>query len=289
LKERKPKISVILPCFNRRVSLERSIRSVLHQTYTNYELLVIDDGSTDGSAGVVDCISDKRIKLIRNERNLGAAASRNIGIHAAIGEYVAFQDSDDVWEPEKLAIQLELLKEHQNVNVCICSFSFQKFESVQSVRFASGLLTKNDIMRFLETGGSIGTVLILVKKETLENIGGFDESLRRRQDFDLCLRLARESAFVFSDRPLVMVIHTPGSISDDPVAFEEATSIIIEKQAQHSCNFRRFVATQYAKASRNYRVAGNQARARINAIQSLSSLPTLKGVKEFVLSIICKA
>ena len=103
----KEKISIIMPVHNNENYIKAAIDSVLNQTYTNFELLVIDDFSSDRSVAYAEDYSDSRIKIFKLEANLGAAAARNIGLRNATGDYIAFLDSDDCWLPDKLEIQLE--------------------------------------------------------------------------------------------------------------------------------------------------------------------------------------
>ena len=107
-------ISVVLPTYNRGPLIMRAVKSVLEQTYSDIELLIVDDGSTDCTRAVISAIQDPRVKYLYQETNRGACAVRNIGIRAAKGEYIAFQDSDDVWHPDKLEKQLSYLKETQS-------------------------------------------------------------------------------------------------------------------------------------------------------------------------------
>src|SRR6185437_6540351 len=100
-------ISVIIPLYNRREEIGRAIASALRQSRAPHEVVVVDDASRDGSADAVAALGDTRIRLLRHEQNRGAAAARNTGIEAATGEWIALLDSDDEWEPEKLARQLD--------------------------------------------------------------------------------------------------------------------------------------------------------------------------------------
>ena len=111
-----PTVSVILPTYNRAEIVKRSILSVLNQTYKDFELIIIDDASTDKTRMIVEELGDTRIKYLRNRQNLGPAASRNIGIKASRGIFIAFQDSDDEWRPDKLKKQVETLEKENNQN-----------------------------------------------------------------------------------------------------------------------------------------------------------------------------
>src|SRR5215207_1289449 len=101
-----PAVSVVLPTYNRAPLLGRSIQSVLGQSYGDFELLVIDDGSTDGTDGVVAAFGDPRVRYVQLERNRGAGAARSVGIRMSRGRFLAFQDSDDEWLPSKLMKQM---------------------------------------------------------------------------------------------------------------------------------------------------------------------------------------
>ena len=115
-------VSIITPCYNGEKYVAHTIRSVLAQTYENWELIIVDDGSTDGSASIIRSFAqtDSRIRFIRQE-NAGSAAARNAGIRAARGRFLALLDADDVWEPEFLAEQLEFMKAKNAVCVC-CAY-----------------------------------------------------------------------------------------------------------------------------------------------------------------------
>lgn len=102
-----PKVSVIIPTYNRAHLIGRAIKSVLNQTYKDFEIIIVDDGSTDKTEEVVKDFKDERVRYIRREKNKGGSAARNTGIKAARGEYIAFQDSDDEWLPEKLEKQMK--------------------------------------------------------------------------------------------------------------------------------------------------------------------------------------
>lgn len=119
-----PVVSVIMPAFNMQKFIEEAIRSVINQTFTDWELLVIDDCSDDSTCSIVERLAaeDERITLIKNENNIGVAAARNRGLDLCRGSYVAFLDSDDVWHSEKLETQLKLIK-NTGADICYSSYS----------------------------------------------------------------------------------------------------------------------------------------------------------------------
>ena len=104
-----PSVSVVIPAYNRAATIVAAIDSVLRQTWTDFELIVVDDGSTDGTLAAAAAVADPRLRLVPAPRNLGAAGARNLGVEEARGTWIAFQDSDDEWLPEKLAKQMARL------------------------------------------------------------------------------------------------------------------------------------------------------------------------------------
>ena len=112
-------ISVVIPSYNRENTISNSIESVLKQTYSDIEVIVVDDGSTDKTEDIVKGIGDNRIRYIKLEKNSGACVARNIGIMNANGSYIAFQDSDDIWHPDKLEKQYQAIKKY-NADLVFC-------------------------------------------------------------------------------------------------------------------------------------------------------------------------
>lgn len=111
-------LSVIMPVYNGQKYLEEAIHSVLNQTFKNFELLIIDDGSTDSSLKIIQSIKDYRIRILKNEKNRGIAYTRNVGLKESKGEYLAWMDCDDLIEPNRLEIQLDYLKNHPEIGIC---------------------------------------------------------------------------------------------------------------------------------------------------------------------------
>ncbi len=206
-KPQKPLVSVIIPTYNRAHLIGRSIQSVLNQTYLDFEIIVVDDGSTDNTEEVIKVFQehDKRIRFIRHENNKGAAASRNTGITAAKGEYIAFQDSDDEWFPQKLEKTLNILEAHKNIDFI---FSYGKIvkakEIIGDVGKTPGVnrISKKKLMIKLFTYNFIPTQGVIVKKEKIIEVGGFDENIYSASDHELWLRLAPICNVYFVDKPL---------------------------------------------------------------------------------------
>lgn len=212
---REEKISVILPTYNRAYILTRAIESVLSQSHKNLELIVVDDGSTDGTSSVVDEIQDERIRYVKAEKNQGAAAARNVGLQYATGNYVAFQDSDDYWRPDKLRLQMKELKE-MDAGFCYHKIRYD-FGEGRSAILPDERITvsekRGDIYAQLLYENMVDCPALLVRRECLEEVGGFDPGLKALEDYDLALRLGHDFYAAFVDQILIDKGYTQGSVS----------------------------------------------------------------------------
>ncbi|WP_024334608.1 glycosyltransferase family 2 protein [Desulfotignum balticum] len=203
-----PAVSIILPTFNRAMSLERSVESVLNQTFTNFEIIIVDDGSVDQTPSVIESLlkKDPRIKAIRFENNLGPAAARNSGIREASGEYVAFQDSDDVWNEKKLEKQCLLLKNLPPDYGFVFS-TYQRISGKKSMVLPRRLLNTNtdDLFIRILTKNLVGTPTAIIRKSCIDQSGLMDESLMALEDWEFFIRLSRKFKAKFFKEPLVKV------------------------------------------------------------------------------------
>ena len=198
-----PKVSVVIPVFNRQTAVLRAIDSVLAQTVQDFEVIVVDDASTDETAAEVTAIPDPRIRLVRHDRRRGGSAARNSGIRASTGPYVAFLDSDDEWLPSKLERQLQVFEQAgDDLGLVYTSAEWvYPHGTVRIVRrrypeLAHSLLAENVIGE---------TSLGMVRRQVLEELGGFDETLPSCQDMDLWLRICQRYRADVVPEPLVRV------------------------------------------------------------------------------------
>lgn len=224
-----PFVSVVIPTHNRADLLERSINSVLCQSYKNLEVIVVDDASTDHTASVIEKINDSRLRYLRLEQNVGGAEARNIGISVALGDFVAFQDSDDEWRCSKLSNCLEAFKDRKDV-VAVFSRSWKIKDNKCSLA-PGGSIPKVTKMgsQYLLRGNYIDTPTAVVKKSALDSVGHFDPSLPRYQDWDLFIRLSSVGDFFFIDDPLILSYDTAGSISNNYRAHFAAIKVMYSK------------------------------------------------------------
>ena len=185
------KISVIIPTYNRGNIIENAITSVLNQTYKNLEVLIIDDGSTDNTKEVIDKFEDKRVKYIKIKENLGGSNARNIGIRKASGKYISFQDSDDIFYPDKLKLQFNnMINQKSHLDFCkikvIFSNSFQYI--VPDEYQEKNIILGNIFSELINRGNFISTQSILVRKRIIKKYF-FDIKMPRLQDYELILRM----------------------------------------------------------------------------------------------------
>ncbi|MGH8875583.1 MAG: glycosyltransferase family 2 protein, partial [Acidimicrobiia bacterium] len=197
-----PGVSVIIPTYNRSGLVGRALRSVMAQTYRDFEVIVIDDASTDDTAQVV--VGFPGVRYLRNDTNLGGAASRNRGIAAARGDYVAFLDSDDEWLPHKLELQVEAMVEDQGVGAVYCGL-YRQDDRTGLLKMGRPIMHRGNVRAALLAGWCPHTVSqFLVRRRSLEEVGGFDAELAGFQDTDLWIRLSQAGAFEALDEPLVI-------------------------------------------------------------------------------------
>ncbi len=206
-------ISVILPTHNRRELLLRAIDSVLRQTHQELELIVVDDASTDGTQTAVLDLQDERIRYVRLPENAGACAARNKGLDMARGEYIAFQDSDDVFHEDKLERQLEYLTE-TGADAVACAMNRVRWDGIQEV-FPPHAENRELTYPELLLENLCSTQCIFARAEVFRAVR-FDEGLPRLQDWDVMLRIAQRFRICLDARPLVDVHLQPDSISQQP-------------------------------------------------------------------------
>jgi glycosyltransferase involved in cell wall biosynthesis len=201
-------VSVIIPTYNRAACLKLALASVLNQTYQSFEIIVVDDASTDGTPGVVRGLADARITYVRHEVNRGkvgaGAAARNSGIARARGTYIAFLDDDDEWLPEKLARQVAVLEASPR-SVGAVYTGFVKIDQATGQIVERIIPTRRGtISRDLIAENCVGTPsTVLVRNECFQKVGLFDESMAFGEDYDMWIRIASEFEFDYIDEPLV--------------------------------------------------------------------------------------
>ena len=212
-----PAVSVILPTYNRMICLPRAIHSVLSQSFTDFELLVVDDCSTDGTADYLQSLDDPRIRVLRQTCNQGPSAARNLGIQKARGAWLAFQDSDDEWLADKLAEQIACASNlSSDYAMVLCGYVSKTPRRVDVVAAEHILDDQHELPDLLD-GWPIITPAWLVRAGVIRALGGFDPAFRCVQDWDLILRLSRQFRVAAVRGPLLIKHDSDDSICRAPV------------------------------------------------------------------------
>lgn len=222
-------VSVIIPTYNRAYCIEKSIRSVLDQTYRDLELIIVDDGSTDNTQEVVESIKDDRIRYIYQE-NAGACVARNHGINEARGEYIAFHDSDDTWRADKLQKQMAVCDAY-DPEIQFCKIAMHTNDGTARIipkDFASGVCD-NPVNLF---GIGIATVLA---KHSLFDEYSFDPDMPKWQDFELLLRIAKKYPLYCLDEVLYDYYLQDDNISNK--TSYHAAKLLLEKHPDFAMKY----------------------------------------------------
>jgi glycosyltransferase involved in cell wall biosynthesis len=229
------KVSILLPIYNRADTLPRCLASIRAQTFDDWELIAVDDGSTDGSAELI--AGDPRFRLLHHEVNRGAAAARNTALAAAKGEFIALIDSDDEWLPQKLERQLACLQE-RGADGCGCEYWMVDGSVERRISLPAPASWAEELHVRCTLGN--GTTL-LARRECLLAIGPLDEQLRIYEDWDWMLRFAMRFRYTVLEEPLARV-HVSGP--RDPVTFAKSAERFLQN---HAAEFQRLGHAHAAK------------------------------------------
>jgi len=227
-----PLISVVIPAFNRQDTISYCLDSVLAQTYKNLEIIVVDDCSMDSTVSIVRNHPDPRVRCVVLEKNSGAQAARNRGILEAKSDWIAFQDSDDEWSPDKLEKQVSVLAnaDYNPWSFLYCNaYRLEKARGIKSIRLCPVVEGENQYSTLLQSPAPLFPTII-TSKEALEKIGYLDEQVPSFQEWDTSIRLAKYCRITHLKEPL-MVYHAGAgdAISGSATKHVEGLSYIISK------------------------------------------------------------
>ena len=253
-----PRVSVILPTFNRAQELDRSIKSVLNQTFIDFELLIVDDGSTDNTQEVINkYLQDKRVKSYW-QTNSGASIARNLGLTKSNLEFIAFQDSDDIWREDRLEKQISIMDDNPE-----CGFVYSDMQRVlqngKEFYLEVPVVDSNEVINpktsdFQVIG--IGMQTILVRKAIVDQIGEFDPEFPRFIDLEWFIRIAKITKFIKVKEALVRYYQMPG-ISSDPRKAATARILLLNKYKDDIYRKKSYVSLQLSKIALAYWRAGD--------------------------------
>lgn len=265
-------VSVVMPVYNRENTIKQAIDSVLCQTHSCLELIIVDDGSTDNTLKIVQSYTDRRIRLIY-QKHSGANKARNAGIAHAEGEYIAFQDSDDEWMADKLDLQI-MRMEQEGCLACYSAITFYEENSVYTVPcdFENQVKYGAGLGKVLAEYNVVGTPTLMIKREVLALLGDeyFDERMPRLQDYEFAIRLVNVCKVAYVNRSLVKSFRTKDSITMKADALYTSIGRILQKH-------REFLDTEKVITTIIRAEAGiDQPRQLIESLEALQEMAGLK-------------
>ena len=266
------KVSVVIPCYNCSSTIGETINSVMDQTYTNFEIIVVDDGSTDCSSEILKKFRDD-VHLI-TQQNSGAAQARNSGIKYAQGDLIAFLDADDSWLPDKLKLQVDKINEGYDLVHCP-AINVGELGSWNPPITQTVMIAPENYLEALFLGNLIVTSSVLVKKSCVERAGGFDSRLRNCQDWDLWIRLASCCRITSLERPLVKYRIDSNSLSSSADKVLSAGLSVLRNnkrllpETKRNKIFRASVYKMYLNGCWRHLRARNNKRAMQCALQAI--------------------
>jgi len=276
-----PAVSVIVPTHNRSSLLRRAIDSVRRQTFSDFEVVVVDDASTDDTAAVVRGYGDSRIRYIKLTGNGGVASARNAGIAAAAGDFIALLDDDDEWLPEKLQRQLELF--HRGGGAVGAVYSgYREIDQATSEVIAERLpsLRGQIFEQLLFAGYFTPTSTIVVRAECFRRLGGFDASFRYGEDYDMWLRVAREYGFDFVNDCLTHVYFQPGGLTQNYEAIIAGSELHLERYRAFFASHRAVYSAQLQRLGTLYCFTDRVTTGRSMFIEAIRLDP--RSIKNYV-------
>ena len=196
-----PTVSVVVPTYNRAYRLGETLRSVLNQTYQDFETIVVDDGSTDDTSKVMQSFPE--VQYVFLKENHGVSKARNEGLTRAKGRYICFLDSDDLWDEKKLQTQVEWMEKNVDYQVCYTDEIWVR-KGVRVNPMKRHQKYSGDIFRHCLSLCIVSPSSAMLRAELFDQIGNFDESLPACEDYDLWLRIAIKYAFHFIEKPLII-------------------------------------------------------------------------------------
>ena len=263
-----PTISILVPAYNAEQTILETISSVQQQTFQDFEIIVINDGSTDRTLELLNSVADSRLKIFSYE-NGGLPVARNRGIAHATGEFLAFLDADDLWSPDKLELQLATLQRHPEAGVAYSWTLFmdeqgKSFHSDKPIYFEGNVYGKLLLKNFLASGSNP-----LIRKQAIESVGEFYPPAGGSADWDYWLRLAALWPFVVVPKPQIFYRQSLSSMSSKIDFMEQCKLIVLERAFQSAPT--EFQALKHQSLASAYQYSAHLCLTRI---------PGINGVKQ---------
>ena len=277
-------ISVIIPLYNKEAGIDTALRSVLAQTYQDFEIVVVDDGSTDGSVAIVETFDDPRIRLIR-QANAGVSAARNRGIEEAKGEYVAFLDADDEWMPgfleEIVALQQEFPEcKAQATNYTFCSNGVKSSTILRKLPFDG---ERGVLSNYFEVASCshppVCSICVCIERKLLQEIGGFPIGIKAGEDLLTWARIAVRTQWAYSLKVLAQYNVEQVSVKEPPTRVPEKKDIVgnellkLRKSHPHIRGQKLYLSLWHKMRSSMYMRLGYKKECRKEAFMALHYNP----------------
>lgn len=292
-------ISVIIPLYNKAASVGRTLRAVLAQTYGDFEVVVVDDGSTDGGADVVRSVGDGRIHLV-SQANAGVSAARNRGVREARGEFVAFLDADDEWQPDYLETQHRLTQRYPQCAVFATSYAIRPAggEDAPAVLRRLPFAGEDGVFtNYFEVAACshppLWTSAVMVRRAAMDAVGGFPVGIRSGEDLLTWARLAVKYEVAYCRRPLAVFVNDAVLFNDDQKArMPERTDVVGRELAAllrahpDVAGVRAYVALWHKMRARIFLDKGVHASALVESVRSLRFRWSARVVAFFVLALL---
>ncbi len=268
-----PTVSVIIPTYNRAHVLGRSIQSVLNQTFQDFELIIVDDGSTDDTEKIVKNLSNEKVKYTKLQKNQGAGVARNIGIRLAKGDYIAILDDDDEWMPERLEKQMKVFSTAP-MEVGVVYTRYIKYDSLGDYIPPLKVAKKEgDLFKQLLFELHVQWQSSLIKRECFNKVGLISESMLYARDWEFLLRISQHYQFLYIDEPLAIIYEQPED------RFSKQERLIVDLQRILKMYFSQIKQDRRVLAKYYFRIAyfscsvGKIGQGRCYYLKSLRAYP----------------
>lgn len=278
MKQKPPKVSVIIPTYNRADLLPRTIESVLNQTFKNFELIIVDDGSTDNTEEVVKEFQerDERVRYIWQENSGGAAKPKNNGIKNSRGDYIAILDSDDEWLPDKLVKQLELFESSSHPELGFVDCNALMVDEKSGKHWEYRIPPYKNVLKEILARDYMGSGSgIMYKKSVFDTIGLFDENLKRGQDWEIRIRIAQKYGFDCVDEPLYKYYVHSENLSSTLRKGEKVKDLeyVFNKYKKYYEQNYKICSTKLRYTGTTYVLTGQIKKARQSFLKSIKTNP----------------
>ncbi len=265
-----PHVTVVIPCYNRADTVAEAVETVLSQDYPSFDVIAVDDNSTDATLDVLSRMDDPRLRVVTNPGPRGPCSTRNHGAALSNSPWIAFQDSDDIWLPGKLMRQMAEVSGTDAVAV-YCGMVVKDDATASSPvlrRYPGADIThvSGDIMPSLAFKSFISTQTVIIRRDVFEAVGGFDETFQALVDWELMLRVAQQGNVAFVDDDLVIQRLSGNSITRTPRKRVMAQEMVLAKHADMLAGYKGALAFHHRRLAGGHRIGRQFAQASKHAM-----------------------